>query len=55
MSALGILNEERTASSRLYAPFRSVFSAAVDQVIPHTTHTAAPADTTGTDTTWIEV
>lgn len=58
MSALGILNEERTASSRLYAPFRSVFSAAVDQVIPHATHathTAAPADTTGTDTTWIEV
>ena len=55
MSALGILNEERMASSRLYAPFRSVFSAAVDQVIPHATHTAAPADTTGTDTTWIEV
>ena len=54
MSALGILNEERTASSRLYAPFRSVFSAAVDQVIPHANSTA-PADTTDTDTTWIEV
>lgn len=56
MSALHILNEERTASSRLYAPVKSLLSAAVDRVVPSAASAEEEGDTARTpDTTWIEV
>ena len=58
MSALGILNEQRTASSQLYAPFKSILSAAVDQVVTKSasgTKSDTSSDEERSDTTWVEV
>lgn len=57
MSALGILNEQRTASSQLYAPFKSILSEAVDQVVSKSAAGAKSdsADQERSDTTWIDV
>ena len=49
MSALGILNEQRTASSQLYAPFKSILSKS-----PAGAKSDA-ADQERSDTTWIDV
>ena len=57
MSALGILNEQRTASSQLYAPFKSILSEAVDQVVSKSA-AGAKSDSAAQErsyTTWIDV
>lgn len=59
MSALGILNEQRTRDSMLYEPVKSVLSSAIDWAIADEVQPMeqvdGPATTTVGDTTWIEL
>ncbi len=59
MSALHILNEERTADSKLYEPVKGVLSTLVDWAITpkDEVNTITPADKAATagDTIWVDV
>lgn len=59
MSALHILNEERTAESRFYGPMKGVFSSVVNWAITpkDDTQSFTPADkaATANDTVWVDV
>lgn len=57
MSALGILNEERTEESRLYLPVKGVVSSVIDSVIDDDVRPMQQVDqpATASDTVWIDV
>ena len=62
MSALHILNEERTADSKLYQPVSGIVSGIVDWALDddtdpdrHFTPAERPATATQNDTLWIDI
>lgn len=58
MSALGILNEQRTRDSVLYEPVKNMLSSAIDWAIDDDVRPMEQVDgpaTTAGDTTWIEI
>lgn len=57
MSALGILNEERTEESRLYLPVKGVVSSVIDSVLDDDVRPMQQVDRPATagDTVWIDV
>ncbi len=55
MQALGILNPERTRDSHLFQPATQLTATLVDCVMEEAALPIAPADTTASDTVWVDV
>lgn len=58
MNAIGILNQEKAASSRLYNPMKNVVGTVIDWAIDDDIHPMTPAEQAATsngDTLWVDV